>query len=605
MSNDTEAYRPPGWLEAATVAWVHRVGSALALLRVLVDEAIANIDKKEELVKTLQAMEERLQEPVASIRELQNLVQLAPGGSLGPVQINSLLQKLSSEYCSSTHQPNIDLKLDAEVPAVKADPRLLLEALRNIVDNSIEAAAAQPNAAITITTAHRNGNVYVDIIDNGIGIPTELLSHIFQLGFTTRPAGQGMGLVISRRLLESWGGDIQLLTTSPNGTTFRITLSPWGFTHSRGHYALLVEDNIAYSRAVARLLRKRGIRVTIANTSVEAQAALRARAFDLVVLDVFLGDDAHSREHNGLDLARVARERNPQASIIMMSGYEDVRIVRDALSAGVDEFLSKASLRADEFYLAIDRAASRRGTERESIRQGSFAEMIYQAVSMMSHELRSPLLTIKRNAEALRAGALGPLASAQMDAVLEIQSATNREFVLLNAHLDLTRLEEGSERLDRAEYDLVALLREEIAAHNPEAARRGIRIRDVLPETQAQVLIDVNRFRVALNPLLDNAIKFSPEGQEVVVKGSIADRYVEVEIVDHGPGMKGSEIDSLLNPEGSLTKFSQRMRTSGLGLSMAKRMIEFHDGYLWIRSDGTSGTTVGFRIPIEVSRDES
>jgi signal transduction histidine kinase len=98
---------------------------------------------------------------------------------------------------------------------------------------------------------------------------------------------------------------------------------------------------------------------------------------------------------------------------------------------------------------------------------------------------------------------------------------------------------------------------------------------------------------------------FSPEVKEVLVKGSIAYRYVEFEIVDHGPGMKGSEIDSLLNPQGSATKFSQRMRTSGLGLSMAKRMIEFHDGYLWIRSDGTSGTTVVFRIPIEVSRDES
>ena len=120
-----------------------------------------------------------------------------------------------------------------------------------------------------------------------------------------------------------------------------------------------------------------------------------------------------------------------------------------------------------------------------------------------------------------------------------------------------------------------------------------------LPRKKAIVKIDVNRFRVALNPLMDNAIKFSPERSEVAVTLSLTASYVEVRVSDHGPGIRPTELDQLLNWRTfETTDFTQRIRSSGLGLSMAKRMIELHDGTLWIESDGKNGTIVGFRLPV-------
>jgi signal transduction histidine kinase len=99
---------------------------------------------------------------------------------------------------------------------------------------------------------------------------------------------------------------------------------------------------------------------------------------------------------------------------------------------------------------------------------------------------------------------------------------------------------------------------------------------------------------------MDNAIKFSPEGGEIFIITQLNSGYVEVQILDHGPGMKPEEIDELFNIQaGEASNFTQRTRSSGLGLSMAKRMIELHGGKLWIESDGKNGTKVNFRLPIK------
>ncbi len=175
--------------------------------------------------------------------------------------------------------------------------------------------------------------------------------------------------------------------------------------------------------------------------------------------------------------------------------------------------------------------------------------------------------------------------------------------MLLNAHLDLNRIERGAERLQYQEYDLVELVREETEAHRAEANRKRIGIRSYLPRRKAIVEIDVNRFRVALNPLMDNAIKFSDEGGEVAIKVRLKPAYVEVQIADKGPGIKPGELDRLMNLQSvDATSFSQRMRNSGLGLSMSKRMIELHEGRFWIESDGENGTAVSFRLPIKKMR---
>jgi len=445
--------------------------------------------------------------------------------------------------------------------------------------------------------------IAIGISDNGVGIPSDIATMLFQKPISKSSAsGSGFGLFLSKRLVNAWGGTIEVIKSDTEGATIQVTLKVWetSLAISPTKRALVVDDDLHWESIIHSLLSERGLTVDSANSLREAAHLVHTNDYDLALLDLRFGDNLDVGDTTGLNLANLIRERNPEALIVMLTAFANVSTVHDAFSAGVDEFIDKMGFSDVEMNRVLNKVAARRATERESIRQSQLNRLMYQILSMISHELRTPLLAIQRNAEALELGALGALTSEQAEAIGIIRSAVQREFVLLDAHLDLNRIERGAEKLDYQEHNLITVMREEVLAHKPEADHKNIKIRTQLPRKKATIKIDVNRFRVALNPLLDNAIKFSPEGSEIFIKVHIAKKHVEVRISDQGPGIKPEEIDRLLGLNfDETTNFTQRIRSSGLGLLMAKHIIDLHSGKLWIESDGKNGTTVSFRLPIK------
>lgn len=607
-SIDTQAL---ALLGVTSAAWAHRLSNSLGIIPVLIRRIENRLEDKElddkgQVLSDLNRIEAAVGEQLDIARELSGFARLSAGSGVGPTPVNSVVRKTWEEYYKPSEKtPNattFQFDLSSNLPDATADEKLLGEVIRNLVDNSIRAVHDRVIGIICIKTHQISGNIVIDISDNGTGIPPALAEKLFQ---KATPAGKteglGIGLLIAQTLVNSWGGRLSLVKSDMAGTTIRATLMKWKTAPSvrMARRGLVVEDDVGWKHFIVDSLLERGLSVDVATSLVEAIRPIETNEYDLALLDLRLTNDLDAADVSGLNVARLLRERNPEALIVIMTGFAGVSVVRDAFRAGVDEVLDKSSFSMDEFNRILDKAAVRRETERESIRQSQLNRLMYEILSMISHELRAPLLTVQRNAEALVIGALGPLTEEQIEAVETIRSATTREFVLLNAHLDLNRIEEGVERLNYQEYDLIALVREEIAAHKPEADRKGVELRVQLPKQEAVVNIDVNRFRVALNPLMDNAIKFSPKRGEVVVRARLTAKYVEVDVSDQGPGIKPDELERLMNWRATKpASLTQRIRSSGLGLSMAKRMIELHSGKLWIESDGKSGTTVSFRLPI-------
>jgi signal transduction histidine kinase len=595
------------WLGVTSAAWAHRLSNTLGIIPAWIQRIKEDPDDKEQLLEYLSRIEHAVREQLEISQELRGFSRLSAGSGVGPVSTNSVIQKVWEDHYKPIENtrtaPRFLLDFAADLPEAKADEALLGEVIRNLVDNSLRAVRESNDGLIEIRTHLMDGKIAIDVRDNGEGMPRDLAAKLFQepIYRSKRSEGLGLGLLISKALVDSWNGELKLVTSDATGTTIRIVLALWEtpISVSAARRALIVEDDARWRSLIGSLLRERELMVDMAATLREAMHLVEINEYDLALLDVRL-EDFDAEDATGLSIARLLRERNPEALIVMLTGYAVVSTIRDAFRAGVDEFLDKSSFSEEEINRVLDRLAVRRETERESIRQRQLNKLMYEVLSMISHELRSPLLTIQRNAEALGLGALGSLTSEQSEAVETIRSAVRREFVLLNAHLDLNRIERGVERLDYREYDLVALVREEVLAHRAEADRKGVKLEAYLPRKKAIVKIDVNRFRVALNPLMDNAIKFSPDGGKVSVRVVLATGYVEVRVSDQGPGIRPAELDQLLSWRTfEATEFTQRIRSSGLGLSMAKRMIELHDGKLWVESDGKSGTTVGFRLPGE------
>ena len=466
------------WLGVTSAAWAHRLSNTLGIVPILIQRIKRDPNDKEQLLKNLDQIERAVMEQLEIVQDLRGFSRLSVSSRVGPVPANLVIQKtLEEHYHALENTPRFRLNLASDLPDAKADELLLGEVIRNLVDNSLRAVRERNDGLVEISSKYVDGKIAIDVIDNGEGIPADLVTKLFQepVSRSQHSEGLGVGLLISNALVNSWGGQLSLVKSDITGTTIRVGLTRWKTPSavSVARRALVVEDDATWRELIMKLLIERELVVDVAASLREAISLIEDKEYDLALLDMRL-EYFDVTDVTGLNVARLLRERNPEMLIVILTGYAALSTIRDAFRAGVDEFLEKASFSEAEISRVLDRVAARRETERESIRQSQLNRLMYEVLSMISHELRAPLLTIQRNAEALGLGALGSLNSDQSEAVETIQSAVQREFVLLNAHLDLNRIERGAERLDYQEYDLVALVREEILAHQVEANRKGV-----------------------------------------------------------------------------------------------------------------------------------
>jgi signal transduction histidine kinase len=137
------------------------------------------------------------------------------------VAVDTLLRQLGGRVA----QPNVkvDYQLDGALPHITADSGLLTEALQNIVQNGVQ---AMPQGGVLTLKASRlqDGFVEIEIADRGVGIPEQDLAHIFDLYYTTKDGGSGLGLPLALRAIDLHQGSIKVESQAGVGTTFRIRL---------------------------------------------------------------------------------------------------------------------------------------------------------------------------------------------------------------------------------------------------------------------------------------------------------------------------------------------------------------------------------------------
>ena len=241
----------------------------------------------------------------------------------------------------------IVLEVDDAPLCVRADPTQVVQVLLNL---SVNARDAMPGGGtLTITTGRDGDDVALHVADSGQGIDPHAIGRIFEPFFTTKPVGLGTGLGLSTVLgiVEQSGGSIDVESRLGDGTTFSIYL-PAVDAEPRepparradaslpGGTALVVEDNDLVRPLLERYLTSLGYEVVSAAAPGAAlQLAEEHGRFDLLVTDVVMP------EMNGQELASQLRERQPDLSVLFLSGYTaDAVIERGALGAS-ESFLQK------------------------------------------------------------------------------------------------------------------------------------------------------------------------------------------------------------------------------------------------------------------------
>lgn len=213
----------------------------------------------------------------------------------------------------------------------------------------------------------------------------------------------------------------------------------------------------------------------------------------------------------------------------------------------------------------------------------------------MSHELRTPLNGISGFADMLAEGYLGALNARQIDYVQNIRSSSRAMLGLVSDILDLSRLTTGQLDLHVGPVDICEVLEAIVAAVQPMAGERGVRLQLECP----QIIVEADQRAIlqALSNLVDNAIRFNRPGGSVRISATQHDGSTLVMVADTGPGMTPEQIAASGDPfqRGDPLK-ARPGGGSGLGLAVARGLIEAHGGRLDIESRNGEGCRVTVRI---------
>jgi len=220
-------------------------------------------------------------------------------------------------------------------------------------------------------------------------------------------------------------------------------------------------------------------------------------------------------------------------------------------------------------------------------------------VSSVSHEFKTPLTSIKALVERLQSGKVNE--ATKMDQYFSVISQDAEKLTrLVNNILDFSKIEEGKKEYELTETNLAQLITQQIEAFQKDVIKEGIKIQARIEQDIPSVAIDKIAISQAINNLLDNAVKFSPEGKRIQVELKKDEKNVMIDIIDEGIGIPSDEIDKIFDKfYQAQNALKQSVKGTGLGLTLVKHTIEAHGGTVQVKSKVGQGSTFTLIFPIK------
>jgi len=229
-------------------------------------------------------------------------------------------------------------------------------------------------------------------------------------------------------------------------------------------------------------------------------------------------------------------------------------------------------------------------------------ELKNKFVGIAAHDLRNPTSLIQSYIQLLLEGYLGEISPAQQEALSKMNKACKGMFALIDDLLDVSAIESGHLELRLRPVDLAAYLQENLTENAILAKSKSIELTADLSPDLPTVMIDPDRISQVLNNLISNAIKYSDPRTIITLRARATGSEVTIAVQDQGQGIPAEEMDRLFTEFGRTSaRPTGDEKSIGLGLAIARRIVEAHGGRIWAESQVGIGSTFAFTLPLQVS----
>jgi signal transduction histidine kinase len=360
------------------------------------------------------------------------------------------------------------------------------------------------------------------------------------------------------------------------------------------------EDDYVLTRGLLEEIGSDRFELEWQPTYEAAVESIRQHDFDVGLFDYRLGAGT------GLELLRVVMDLRPAVPVILMTGQGDLEVDLEAMRQGAADYLIKGALDAAQLERSIRYAIQGRRMEEERFRRVREQEARVQAeaanrakdefLATVSHELRTPLNAVLNWVRLLDRGALD--AADQERAYKIIERNARAQVQLIDDLLDHARIASDTLRVERNPVELGPILDKVVEALQPEAEAKSIRLAKHAEACPIRVEGDAGRLQQVVSNLLANALKFTPEGGEVALALAREGGFARLTVQDSGRGIPADFLPRIFDRFHQVQADGQRTGGLGLGLAIARHLVEAHGGTIQVESPGEGqGATFTVRIP--------
>jgi signal transduction histidine kinase len=548
--------------------------------------------------------------------------------------LSALTCEIASTFESSMSLAGLRFVVDCSpLPRLVTIDRGVWETIvLNLLSNALKYT---PRGDVALTLAPAGDRIRLSVRDTGIGIPANVLPHVFERFYRARESegrsieGTGIGLALVRELAGALGGEVLAESKPAEGTTFTVNIpmdvepaqevraqvlrraaaeegssafvveaerwmtpaeaaSPPPAAGERGRpRVLVVEDNVDMRRYLAQILGREYEVQTAGDGAAALELAAKAVP-DLVLSDVIMpGMD-------GLALVRAMRSnprtRSVPAILLTARAGEDAAL--EGLGSGADDYVvkpfSSRELRA-RVATHLELARMRR--------EASESQMKDLFIGIASHELRTPLTTLKLQLELLARDAAKVKHSPE-GRYETIRRSIARMEALVDELLTISAVKTGTLPLRRAREDLAVICRR-AADEQMLITQRPVSVE--LPATPAFAMVDAKRVKQVVGNLLSNAIKYSAPERPVALRLRRAAGEAIIEVRDEGPGIPPDAIPHLFERFYRVPGIDVRSGSQtglGLGLFLSHAIVRRHGGRIDVETEVGRGSTFSVALPL-------